>query len=159
MNANNYPVSRPTDVWGQILGGIFGGGRRSNGRRGGGGGGGGYPPARGTARDDYQLADRYLSELASNTGGREYHADSLQNMSTAFANVAEELRRQYSIGYYPKRPPQPGQRRQIKVRARQPNLAVRARDSYIFNPSGGANMVDNSTRNPPVSKKLKDQTY
>ena len=155
MNGNNYPVGRPGDVWGQILGGIFGGGRR-NGRRGGGGGGGGggYPPARGTARDDYQLADRYLSELANNTGGREYHADSLQNMSTAFANVAEELRRQYSIGYYPKRPPQPGQRRQIRVRARQPNLAVRARDSYIFNPSGDASVVDNSgSANAPVLRK------
>jgi hypothetical protein len=46
------------------------------------------------------------------------------------------------------------------VRARQPNLAVRARDSYIFNPSGGAVMVDNSNRsNPPVLRKLKDQTY
>ena len=145
MNAgNNYPVMRPGDVWGQILGGIFGGGRRS-GRRGG-GGGGGYPQGRTTPRDDYEFANRYLMELANNTGGREYHADSLQNMSSAFANVAEELRRQYSIGYYPKRPPQPGQRRQIKVRARQPNLAVRARDSYIFNPSGGISLVDNSNR-------------
>src|SRR4029079_4134170 len=46
MNVMNYPVGRPTDVWGQILGGIFGGGggRRRGG--GGGGGGGGYPPSR-----------------------------------------------------------------------------------------------------------------
>ncbi|HZI49127.1 MAG TPA: VWA domain-containing protein, partial [Pyrinomonadaceae bacterium] len=131
MNTMGYPppMGRPGDVWGQILGGIFGGGV---GRRGGGGGGGrrggGYPrPSNG---GDYELADRYLNELANSTGGRDYQADSLQNMSTAFANVAEELRRQYSIGYYPKRPPQAGQRRQIKVRARQPNLAVRARDSY-----------------------------
>jgi VWFA-related protein len=154
MNVMNYPVGRPDDVWGQILGGIFGGGRRGGGRRGG-GGRGGYPPPGGTARDDYELADRYLMELANNTGGREYHADSLQNMSSAFANVAEELRRQYSIGYYPKRPPQPGQRRQIKVRARQPNLAVRARDSYIFNPSGTAAVVDNSTQsNAPVLKRV-----
>ena len=98
-------------------------------------------------------------ELANSTGGREYHADSLQNMSYAFANVAEELRRQYSIGYYPKRSPQAGQRRQIRVRARQPNLAVRARDSYIFNPSGGPSVVDNSNVNPPVLRKFKDQTY
>lgn len=134
MNSGNYPVIRPGDVWGQILGGIFGGGRRS--------GGGGYPRGRGTARDDYEFANRYLMDLANSTGGREYHADSLQNMSNAFANVAQELRRQYSIGYYPKRPPQPGQRRQIRVRARQPNLAVRARDSYIF--SGGAAVVNNT---------------
>lgn len=152
MNVNNYPVGRSVDILGQILGGILGGGRR-----GGGGGGGGYP--RGTGRNDYEVGSRYLVELANSTGGREYHADSLQNMSSAFANVAEELRRQYSIGYYPKRPPQAGQRRQIRVRARQPNLAVRSRDSYIFNPSGGASVVDNSDRaNPPVLRKLKE-TY
>ena len=151
MNVMNYPVGRPDDVWGQILGGIFGGGRRGGVRR----GGGGYPPPpNGTMRGDYELADHYLRELADSTGGRDYQADSLQNMSSAFANVAEELRRQYSIGYYPKRPPQAGQRRQIRVRARQPNLAVRARDSYIFNPSGTAAVVDNSTQsNPPVLKK------
>ena len=148
MNGNNYPVGRPVDIWGQILGGIFGGGRRR-----GGGGGGGSP--RGTARNDYEIGNQFLLELANSTGGRQYHADSLQNMSYAFANVAEELRRQYSIGYYPKRPPQQGQRRQIKVRARQPNLAVRARDSYIFNPSGGTTVVDNSNgSNPPVLKKV-----
>ena len=120
MNVGNFPSAK-IDIWGTILGGIFGGGRRSS---------------RGTARNDYEVADQYLLELANSTGGREYKADSLQNMSHAFANVAEELRRQYSIGYYPKRPPQAGQRRYIRVRARQPNLAVRARDSYIFNPSG-----------------------
>ena len=156
MNGGNFPVGRQIDIWDQILGGIFGGG----GRRGGGGGGypgGGYPPSRrgrGTARGDYEIGAQFLLELANSTGGREYQADSLQNMTYAFANVAEELRRQYSIGYYPKRPPQAGQRRQIRVRARQPNLAVRARDSYIFNPSGTASVVDNSDSNAPVLRKL-----
>jgi Ca-activated chloride channel homolog len=159
MNVGNFPPIGQGDVWGQILGGIFGGGgRRHGGGRRGGGGGGGYPQGGGRQRDDYDLGNQYLLELANSTGGREYHADSLQNMSYAFANVAEELRRQYSIGYYPKRPAQAGERRQIRVRARQPNLAVRARDSYIFNPSGGASVVDNHA-NPPVLKKLKDKTY
>jgi Ca-activated chloride channel family protein len=146
VGGSNFPQPR-IDVWGQILGGIFGGGRM--GRR----GGGGYPRGRGTARGDYELGNQYLQELANTTGGREYRADTLQNMSSAFANVAEELRRQYSIGYYPKRPPQAGQRRQIKVRAKQPNLAVRARESYIFNPSGAA-VVDTSQKsNPPVLRR------
>ena len=137
------PMSGPVDIWGQILGGIFGGGgRRSGGGRH--GGGGGYPSSSG--RSEYEVATQYLQELANSTGGRDYQADTLNNMSSAFANVADELRRQYSIGYYPKRPPQVGQRRQIRVRARQPNLAVRARDSYIFNPSGGASMVNNWQR-------------
>ena len=150
----------PNDVFGQILGGIFGGGRRSGGGypRGGGGyprGGGGYPRggARGTGRSDYELADQYLREIADSTGGRQYHADSLQNMSLAFANVAEELRRQYSVGYYPKRPGQPGERRQIKVRANEPNLAVRSRDSYVVN-SPGTSVANGNRQNPPVLRKL-----
>ena len=148
MNSGNYPVGPQIDIFGQILGGIFGGG---SGRRGGrNGGGGGYPSRRGTARGDYEIGNEYLLQLANSTGGREYHADSLQNMSYAFANVAEELRRQYSIGYYPKRPPQAGQRRSIRVRARQPNLAVRARDSYIFNPGGRTDVVDASQRFTPM---------
>lgn len=153
MNVGNFPpVQQPIDVFGQILGGIFGGG---GGRRGGRGGG-----SRGTGRGDYNLANRYLLELANSTGGREYRADSLQNMSYAFENVAEELRRQYTIGYYPKRTPQVGQRRMIKVRARQPNLAVRARESYVFNPSSNSSVVDNSSRpNAPVMRRLdRDRT-
>jgi len=150
MNAGGggFPPPRGGDVWGQILGGIFGGGV---GRR----GGGGYPRGggRGTSRGDYELANHYLQELATTTGGREYRADSLQNMSYAFANVAEELRRQYSIGYYPKRPPQAGQMRQIRVRAKQPNLAVRARESYVFNSSGTAAATNSPQSNPPVLRR------
>ena len=137
MNAGTYPTQQ-VDILGQILGGIFGGGRSI--RRGG--------RSRGTARSDYETGSQYLRELANSTGGREYKADTLQNMSYAFANVAEELRRQYSLGYYPKRPAQAGERRGIRVRARQPNLAVRARDSYIFNPQGGT--PDESSRNAPA---------
>jgi VWFA-related protein len=145
-------VQMPTvpDVLGQIIGGIFGGGNGGGGgtmRR----GGGGRRP-RGTSRGDYEVGSRYLEELANSTGGREYRADSVQNMSYAFANVAEELRRQYSIGYYPKRLPQAGQRRMIKVRAKQPNLAVRSRESYIFNP-GNVTPEKSAQSNPPVLRK------
>jgi VWFA-related protein len=141
-------IQAPTvtiDVFGQILGGIFGGGNSGRGgiyrgRR-----------PRGTGRGDYEIGARYLGELANSTGGREYMADSLQNMSYAFANVAEELRRQYSIGYYPKRPPQAGQRRLIRVRAKQPNLAVRSRESYIFNPENATS--EKSAQSAPVLRK------
>ena len=138
----NFPGTSPDDILIQILGGILGGGRQG-GRR-----GGGNLPNIG----DYRRGDQYLRELANNTGGRQYRADTVQNMSSAFGNVAEELRRQYSVGYYPKRSPQAGQRRQIKVRANQPNLAVRARDSYIFNPSGTAVADDNSSRQPVMRR-------
>jgi VWFA-related protein len=137
-----WPNTRTDDIFGQILGGIFGGGRM--GRRGG--------PAPGTSRHDYEIANRYLQDLAAKTGARGYQADSTQNLAYAFSNIADELRRQYSIGYYPKRPPHPGERRQIRVRVNEPNLAVRARDSYVFKESGVA--AQSQQQNPPVLKKL-----
>ena len=93
----------------------------------GGGGGGGTTP------EEYRRASAYLRELAYKTGGRVYNGTSLLGLSQAFAEVAAELRRQYSIGYYPSPRGQEGQRRQIKVRVNQPNMVVVARDSYIYN--------------------------
>jgi hypothetical protein len=49
----------------------------------------------------------------------------------AFSGIAEELRRQYSIGYYPEKVGQKGERKQIRVRVKRPNLVVRAKNSYI----------------------------
>jgi VWFA-related protein len=112
---------------------------------GGGGGGGGV----GTSRDEARRANLYLHELAQKTGGRFYNGNTLSGISQAFAQVAEELRRQYSLGYYPKSPGQTGQRRQIKVRVNQPNLVVQARDSYIYSPKKTDATQDN---NQPFSK-------
>jgi VWFA-related protein len=86
----------------------------------------------GTTQGEYRRASAYLSELAQKTGGRVYNGNSQVGLSQAFAWVAEELRRQYSLGYYPSPRGQEGQRRQIKVRVNQPSLVVSARDSYIY---------------------------
>jgi VWFA-related protein len=96
----------------------------------------GAPPP-GTTKADYERADQYLRELATKTGGRLYQANDSSQLAQAFTRIAEELRRQYSLGYYPQditakaSSSQTGDRRQIKVHVRQPNLAVRARDSYV----------------------------
>ena len=94
-------------------------------------------PPPGTTKADYELADRYLKELAQKTGARLYEANDPAQLAQAFSRIAEELRRQYSLGYYPHEAAAQGgevpnnERRQIRVKVRQPNLAVRARDSYI----------------------------
>jgi Ca-activated chloride channel family protein len=144
--SGRWPNSN-ADILGQILGGVF---RRGGGGRSGGGGG------VGSSRREYDVANRYLHELAQRTGARSYQADSTQNLSSAFANIAEELRRQYTLGYYPKSQAQAGQRRQVSVRVNQPNLAVRTRDSYIFNPSGNTTTDDTAARRsaPVLQKKL-----
>ncbi len=93
---------------------------------------GGTTNCSGCTREEYELGDRYLKDMARTTGGRVYPADTTDNLDRAFTLIAEELRRQYSLGYYPKQQAQAGQRRRIKVRVTRPNLVVQARDSYIF---------------------------
>ena len=80
----------------------------------------------------YAVGKKYLDELAAYTGGRVFRPESTPGgLTRAFEGIAEELRRQYNIGYVPKDEGKPGQRKAIKVRVTQPNLIVRARDSYI----------------------------
>jgi VWFA-related protein len=139
--AGRFP-STPGDILAQILGGM---GRRRGGR------------GSGSSRADYERANQYLGDLAVKTGARLYRADSMQNLEYAFLNIAEELRRQYSLGYYPKRSAQAGERRQIRVRVNQPNLAVRTRDSYVFNPQGTAQDSAAQQTPPVLKRKFTDQ--
>ena len=145
-----------------VLGAILGGGQRypnsggypggnypnGGGRRGGGWPGGGS----GNSRAEYELGDQYLHDLARVSGARLYSAEQ-QNLDYAFRSVAEELRRQYSIGYYPKNAPRPGERRNVKVRVNRPELVVRTRDSYVFQPGANASAQTNPQPKPPVLKK------
>jgi VWFA-related protein len=152
---SNWPGSTRRSS-GNILVDILGSiGRGKHGGIGTGGGSGGA----GSSRGEYERGNRYLHELADRTGARVYEADSTRNLSVAFGNVAEELRRQYSLGYYPKSQAQAGQRRSIRVRTTQPNLAVRARDSYIVNSQGSTTAQATQAPKPgPVLKKKLTQT-
>jgi len=81
---------------------------------------------------DYARGRVYLEELASATGGKVFRPESTPGgLTAAFEGIAEELRRQYNVGYYPTESGEPGQRRQIRVRVNRPKLVIRARDSYI----------------------------
>jgi VWFA-related protein len=81
------------------------------------------------SREEHEAGKRYLEELARNSGGRTVEA--LNNLSGAFSNIANELRRQYSIGYYPEKIGQKGERRQIRVRVMRQNVVVRTKSGYI----------------------------
>lgn len=86
----------------------------------------------GTRPEDYELGRKYLKELSEYTGGRVFIPESTPGgLKAAFEGIAEELRRQYNIGYIPDQPGAAGQRKQIKVRVGRPNLVLRARDSYV----------------------------
>jgi VWFA-related protein len=76
------------------------------------------------------LAARYLQELADRSGGRLYDANTLYNVSQAFSNIAEELRHQYALSYYPTNSKKDGVYRRVKVRVEKPGMVVRAREGY-----------------------------
>ena len=86
----------------------------------------------GSSPGDYRRAVAYLHALSNQTGGRFYSGDSMFGIGQAFTWIAEELGRQYSLGYYPSTPGKDGERRQIKVRVTESDMVVKARDSYIY---------------------------
>lgn len=95
---------------------------------------------------DYKRAVRYLHAISETTGGRFYSGDSLFGIGQAFTWIAEELGRQYSLGYYPSTAGKDGERRQIKVKTTEPDLVVKSRDSYIYSePKKGAKDTNWST--------------
>lgn len=89
----------------------------------------------GSSPGEYATGLRYLDTLAQNSGGRKFEADTTYNLDAAFGGIAEELRRQYSLGYYPDKAGSMGERRQIKVRVNRPNVIVKAKNTYIFGQS------------------------
>ena len=114
-------------------------------------GGGSNGGGAGSTRGEYDRGERYLHELAELTGGRVYEASrDLSYLRDAFSHIADELGRQYSVGYYPKRSGQTGEQRQIKVRVNRNNVAVRARDKYVYK-----NQVDNVGKAASASKDKK----
>jgi VWFA-related protein len=90
----------------------------------------------GTSVEDYRRAEEYLNQLALRTGGQIYLANSFGNLNGAFAKIASELREYYSLGFYPPESDETGKLRRLKVRVDKPDVAVKARDSYVVAKTG-----------------------
>ena len=83
------------------------------------------------SRQLYNLARREMGELARASGGKTFAAVHLQDARAAFAQVANEIGTQYSLGYYPANKARDGRFRQINVQLRGVKDAnVRAREGY-----------------------------
>ena len=110
-------------------GGYGGGGRGGYGPPGGGGYGGGGGGRRGmTDRPDPGLA-----KLAAESGGGYFELDDTANLSATFARVAEELHRQYALGFTPDK--LDGKTHKLEVRVNKPGMTARARRSYVATPT------------------------
>jgi VWFA-related protein len=78
----------------------------------------------------YGEADSYLQTLASRTGGRMLAAETLESSRSAFAEIAEELRNQYLVGYYATHDKFDGKYHKIKLEVSRKGAQVRARLGY-----------------------------
>jgi VWFA-related protein len=79
------------------------------------------------------VAQNYLNGLADKTGGRFFHATDPNEFEALFTSIAQELRYQYNLAYYPANDTT-RESRAIKVEVNRENIAVRARKSYIHKP-------------------------
>jgi len=79
----------------------------------------------------YNLGRQEMNEMARGSGGKNFAAASLTDARAAFAQVAQEIGTQYSLGYYPANKTRDGAFRQIKVELRGvKDGTVRAREGY-----------------------------
>lgn len=97
------------------------------------------PKVRGEREEDYKNANEFLKELSAQTGGTLFRVSSATNLNQAFAKIADELRKIYSLGYYPSNPRQIGVRYAVNVRVYRPNLKIRAKASYVWRKDASKN--------------------
>ncbi len=73
---------------------------------------------------------RTLETLSEETGGAVFVIDNSDDFEEIFAQIAEELRTQYSLGYVSTKPEKDGEYREIRIRPRNRDYRVRSRRGY-----------------------------
>ena len=69
-------------------------------------------------------------KLTDETGGRTIDVGSVKKLNEAFAQISEELRSQYTLGYYPSNTAKDGRFRKVKVETANKDLKVLTRKGY-----------------------------
>jgi VWFA-related protein len=77
-----------------------------------------------------QMRDNYLYAYAKQTGGNFDGEFRQKGIETSFAKIAEEVRTQYTIGYYTHEPFIDGKYRSVEVKVLRPNLTVISKPGY-----------------------------
>ena len=90
----------------------------------------------GSDRPQLEKPDEGLPKIAAATGGGYFELTSARDLPSTFARVAEELHRQYALGFTPEK--LDGKMHDLTVRLSQPNLTVRARKRYLASKVLGA---------------------
>ena len=76
-----------------------------------------------------QKPDEGLAKIAMETGGGYFELTNTGDLSSTFATVADELHRQYALGFTPEK--LDGKSHKLELRLKRPELVARARKSYV----------------------------
>jgi VWFA-related protein len=91
------------------------------------GGGGRYP------QEERPDGKKILQQISNATGGRMFEVSKKETVDKVYAQIDEELRNQYSLGYTPDKNAGPGYHK-ILLTTKQKDLLVQARDGYYSGP-------------------------
>jgi Ca-activated chloride channel family protein len=87
--------------------------------------------------------DRNLRRLAAETGGGHFELRNTADLNTTFTRVADELHRQYVLGFSPET--LDGLVHKLEVRVKVPGMTVRARQSYLASAEATATALPDAT--------------
>jgi Ca-activated chloride channel family protein len=83
----------------------------------------------------FREAEFVMRTLALETGGRSFFPARIDDLDGVYAQIADELASQYTIGYASKNPRRDGAWRRIDVRVTRPNATARTKRGY-YAPTG-----------------------
>lgn len=87
------------------------------------------------------MRDNILPAYAKQTGGNFDGEFRQRGIEDSFARIAEEVRTQYTIGYYTHEPFIDGKYRQVEVKVMRPNLTVIAKLGYYPTAEATPNLI------------------
>ena len=77
-------------------------------------------------------AERRMEQFAAQTGGAVYIPKTVDDLDSAFAQIAADLAQQYVLSYYPSEDKRDGRYHQISVRVKdRNNVRIRARKGFL----------------------------
>ena len=90
----------------------------------------GLQPRETSALRGFREAEFVLRQLAQETGGRAFFASKIEDLKDVYAQIADELSSQYSMGYASKNPRRDGAFRRLVVQVARPNTTARTKRGY-----------------------------
>ena len=79
----------------------------------------------------FKEAEFVLRQLSQETGGRAFFPNAATELTSVYAQIADELSSQYTVGYTSRNPKRDGAWRRIVVRVDRPNSTARTKQGYF----------------------------